>query len=36
MAFIFVAWPVAGVTWLLFLGESFLGNLRVLTGKTAR
>ena len=29
---IFVAWPVAGVTWMLFLGESFVANLRVLRG----
>ena len=27
---IFIAWPVTGVTWLVFLGESFLGHLRVL------
>ena len=27
---IFIAWPVAGVTWVLFLGESFLANLRIL------
>jgi TRAP-type C4-dicarboxylate transport system permease small subunit len=24
MPFIFLAWPVAGATWILFLGESFL------------
>jgi TRAP-type C4-dicarboxylate transport system permease small subunit len=30
MAFIFIAWPVAGVTWLLFLGESFVMCLRIL------
>jgi TRAP-type C4-dicarboxylate transport system permease small subunit len=30
MAFIFMAWPVAGVTWVLFLGESFLANFRIL------
>jgi TRAP-type C4-dicarboxylate transport system permease small subunit len=36
MAFIFIAWPVAGVTWIVFLAESFIGNLRVLAGKTAR
>lgn len=29
---IFVAWPLAGVTWVLFLGENFLGDLRVLRG----
>ena len=32
MAFIFMAWPVAGVTWVLFLGESFLANFRILRG----
>jgi TRAP-type transport system small permease protein len=35
MAFIFVAWPAAGLTWALFLGESFLHNFRVLAGKVA-
>ena len=32
MAFIFMAWPVAGVTWVLFLGESFVTNIRILRG----
>jgi TRAP-type C4-dicarboxylate transport system permease small subunit len=27
---IFIAWPVAGITWVLFIGESFVANLRVL------
>ena len=36
MPFIFLAWPVAGVTWVLFLGESFLHNFRVLAGRDAR
>ena len=35
MAFIFMAWPVAGVTWVLFLGESFLTNIRILRHGTA-
>ena len=35
MPFIFLAWPVAGATWVLFLGESFLQNFRILAGKTA-
>jgi TRAP-type C4-dicarboxylate transport system permease small subunit len=35
MAFIFMAWPVAGVTWVLFLGESFLANFRILRYGTA-
>jgi TRAP-type C4-dicarboxylate transport system permease small subunit len=36
MVFIFVAWPLAGATWILFLGESFLESWRVLAGKHAR
>src|SRR3979490_1133418 len=28
MAFIFMAWPVAGGTWVLFLGEGFLAGSR--------
>ena len=35
MPFIFLAWPVAGATWVLFLGESFVQNFRILAGKTA-
>jgi TRAP-type transport system small permease protein len=30
MPFIFAAWPLAGATWVLFLGESFLDNIRVI------
>src|SRR3979411_1614261 len=33
MAWIFMAWPVAGVTWVLFLGEAFVASFRVLMGK---
>ena len=35
MPFIFLAWPIAGFTWLLFLGESFAKAAQVLreTGK---
>jgi TRAP-type transport system small permease protein len=29
MPFIFLAWPVAGLTWLVFLGEAFLRDLRL-------
>ena len=36
MTFIFAAWPVAGLTWALFLGDSLIDNFRVLTGKSAR
>ena len=35
MGFIFAAWPVAGLTWVLFLGESFLANIRILRGGVA-
>jgi TRAP-type C4-dicarboxylate transport system permease small subunit len=30
MAWIFAAWPLAGLTWVLFLGERFRANLRIL------
>ena len=30
MPFIFLAWPVAGLTWALFLGEAFLADIRLL------
>jgi TRAP-type C4-dicarboxylate transport system permease small subunit len=30
MPWIFLAWPMAGVTWVLFLGESFVENCRIL------
>jgi TRAP-type C4-dicarboxylate transport system permease small subunit len=30
MWMIFIAWPVAGFTWVLFIGESFVTNLRIL------
>ena len=36
MPWIFLAWPMAGVTWVIFLGESFIDNWRVLTAKDAR
>ena len=36
MTFIFAAWPVAGLTWALFLGESLIDNIRILTGKSAQ
>jgi TRAP-type C4-dicarboxylate transport system permease small subunit len=35
MPWIFLAWPMAGVTWVIFLGESFVDNWRVLAGKDA-
>ena len=36
MPYIFVAWPLAGITWVLFLGESLVDNLRVLRGQASR
>ena len=33
MPFIFVAWPLAGATWILFVGEIFFNNFRILTAK---
>jgi TRAP-type transport system small permease protein len=35
MPFIFVAWPLAGATWLLFLGEIFVNNVRILAARDA-
>jgi TRAP-type C4-dicarboxylate transport system permease small subunit len=32
MPFIFLAWPITGATWILFLGEHFIDNIRVLRG----
>ena len=31
---IHIAWPIAGISWIIFLGEQFVDDLRVLTGKT--
>jgi TRAP-type C4-dicarboxylate transport system permease small subunit len=33
MPFIFFAWPIAGATWIVFLGESFIENFRIATGR---
>jgi TRAP-type transport system small permease protein len=33
MIFIFLAWPIAGATWLLFTVEIFIDNYRILTGR---
>ena len=30
MPWIFVAWPMAGLTWVLYLGERFIADLRML------
>ena len=32
---IHVAWPLTGFTWLVFLGEQMLDNLRILAGRRA-
>ncbi len=32
---IHVAWPLAGVTWVVFLGEQFVDDLRVILGRNA-
>jgi TRAP-type C4-dicarboxylate transport system permease small subunit len=33
MTYIFVAWPLAGITWVLFLGERFIADLRTLAAE---
>ncbi len=33
MPYIFLAWPLAGLTWILFLGERFWINLKTLAGQ---
>jgi TRAP-type C4-dicarboxylate transport system permease small subunit len=35
MPFIFIAWPLAGATWLLFVAEILSENIRILAGKSA-
>jgi TRAP-type C4-dicarboxylate transport system permease small subunit len=32
MPFIFMAWPLAGFTWIVFLGERFLADVRIVLG----
>ena len=32
---IHVAWPIAGFSWIAFLGEQFLDDLRIIFGKTS-
>jgi TRAP-type C4-dicarboxylate transport system permease small subunit len=32
---IHIAWPVTGVTWLVFLGEHLVDDLRIVLGRTA-
>jgi TRAP-type C4-dicarboxylate transport system permease small subunit len=33
MPYIFLAWPLAGATWVLFLGERFWTNLKIVFGR---
>jgi len=33
MTFIFAAWPLAGLTWIVFLGEHFVRNFRIAAGR---
>jgi TRAP-type C4-dicarboxylate transport system permease small subunit len=35
MPYIFIAWPLAGVTWIAFLGEQLIDHVRVLTAPAA-
>lgn len=32
---IHVAWPLTGITWIIFLGEQMLDDLRIILGRTA-
>ena len=34
MPFIFIAWPLVGATWVLFLVQIFSENIRILAGKS--
>jgi TRAP-type C4-dicarboxylate transport system permease small subunit len=36
MPFIFAAWPLAGLTWIVFLGEKFVADLRTVMGAKDR
>jgi TRAP-type C4-dicarboxylate transport system permease small subunit len=33
MITIYIAWPLAGITWILFLGENLVENIRLFRGK---
>jgi len=35
MPYIFAAWPLAGFTWVIFLGERFVADVRTLTAPSA-
>ena len=32
---IHIAWPMTGLAWIVFLGEKFVDNIRILTGRKA-
>lgn len=32
---IHIAWPITGLTWIIFLGEQFVDEVRILCGRTA-
>ena len=32
---IHIAWPMTGLAWIVFLGEKFIDNIRILTGRKA-
>ena len=34
MIYIYAAWPIAGLTWLLFLGEKLVDNIKLWRGET--
>jgi TRAP-type C4-dicarboxylate transport system permease small subunit len=33
MLSIYIAWPLAGLTWLAFLGEKFMEDIKILKGE---
>jgi len=35
MTYIFIAWPLAGITWVVFLGEQFLDDIRTIAAGDA-
>ncbi len=35
MTYIFIAWPLSGLTWAVFLGEHFIADIRTLAAKDA-
>jgi TRAP-type C4-dicarboxylate transport system permease small subunit len=32
---IFMAWPITGITWLVFLGEQLAADVRIILGRSA-